>query len=328
MIWFLDVTGDRYDLDHLSRKSCMVFQCRDAGQISNVRVRGFTDNYPYFDLKCKIGGFEIEASHKLSYMIGVGGIRVSCPSGWEWRTIPDVVPENVGYSLLSDGSDVKFIPKSEIKRFMGEAKIELWLTDPRLHYLALLSLLNEPEQIGRWTRIIPTWRQAIDILLRFGLFRSFLLGKVSIHEDEYDCMTRFYRSLQVSTPEEYLEKFSPVAADPLNWAEPPEQVSGKDIFLLNCHISGTSHTEAAKERASDIQPGLPLTLRREPANNFDKQAIAVFLPNGERIGYIPQKHNPVTSRLMDAGKLIFAKVTEAELKGNWLRARMDVFMKD
>ena len=141
-------------------------------------------------------------------------------------------------------------------------------------------------------------------------------------------MTRFYRSLQVSTPEEYLEKFSPVAADPLNWAEPPEQVSGKDIFLLNCHISGTSHTEAAKERASDIQPGLPLTLRREPANNFDKQAIAVFLPNGERIGYIPQKHNPVTSRLMDAGKLIFAKVTEAELKGNWLRARMDVFMKD
>jgi hypothetical protein len=102
----------------------------------------------------------------------------------------------------------------------------------------------------------------------------------------------------------------------------------QEVFLLNCHIAGTSHAEAAKERANDIQPGLPLTLRREPANEHDEQAIAVLLPSGERIGYIPQKHNPVISRLMDAGKLIFAKVTEAELKGNWLHARIDIFLKD
>ena len=102
----------------------------------------------------------------------------------------------------------------------------------------------------------------------------------------------------------------------------------QEVFLLNCHIAGTSHAEAAKAKADSIKPGLQLTLRREPANEYDGQAISVLLPSGERIGYIPQKHNPVISRLMDAGKLIFARVTESELKGNWLHARMDVFLKD
>ena len=102
----------------------------------------------------------------------------------------------------------------------------------------------------------------------------------------------------------------------------------QEVFLLNCHIAGTSHAEAAKANADSIKPGLQLTLRREPSNEYDGQAISVLLPSGERIGYIPQKHNPVISRLMDAGKLIFARVTESELKGNWLHARMDVFLKD
>ena len=102
----------------------------------------------------------------------------------------------------------------------------------------------------------------------------------------------------------------------------------QEVFLLNCHIAGTSHAEAAKANADSIKPGLQLTLRREPSNEYDGQAISVLLPSGERIGYIPQKHNPVISRLMDAGKLIFARVTESELKGNWLHARIDVFLKD
>lgn len=70
------------------------------------------------------------------------------------------------------------------------------------------------------------------------------------------------------------------------------------------------------EKANDIQPCLPLTLRREPANKCDKQAITVLLPTEERICYIPQKHNPIISCLMDAWKLVFAKVTKAKLKGN------------
>ncbi len=56
MVCYLDVVGDRSDLDHLSKRSRAVFQCRHADEITDVRVRGFTDNYPYFDLRCKIGG--------------------------------------------------------------------------------------------------------------------------------------------------------------------------------------------------------------------------------------------------------------------------------
>ena len=78
----------------------------------------------------------------------------------------------------------------------------------------------------------------------------------------------------------------------------------QEVFLLNCHIAGTSHAEAAKANADSIKPGLQLTLRREPANECDGQAISVLLQPGERIGYIPQKHNPVISAVIGGFMLL------------------------
>ena len=47
-----------------------------------------------------------------------------------------------------------------------------------------------------------------------------------------------------------------------------------------------------------------------------------------KIGYIPQKDNIIFARLMDAGKLLFGKITEKEKKGNWLRIKIQVFMHE
>ena len=45
------------------------------------------------------------------------------------------------------------------------------------------------------------------------------------------------------------------------------------------------------------------------ANGYDELAIRVETAAGERIGWVPKKHNDVLARLMDAGKLLVAKVT-------------------
>ena len=100
-VWYLDVFGDRCNLNSLSSRSRATFQCHVAGTITDVRVRGFVDNYPYFSLACKIDGFEVSASHKLSWMIASGGILLSEHSQMRGH-LPDLVPDSVGYGLTSE----------------------------------------------------------------------------------------------------------------------------------------------------------------------------------------------------------------------------------
>lgn len=44
-----------------------------------------------------------------------------------------------------------------------------------------------------------------------------------------------------------------------------------------------------------------------------------------KIGYVPQADNVIFARLMDAGKLLFGKITSRELRGSWLRIAIKVF---
>ena len=71
-----------------------------------------------------------------------------------------------------------------------------------------------------------------------------------------------------------------------------------------------------------------MNLFREPDNPYDEFAILIKTMDGVKIGYIPQKDNIIFARLMDAGKLLFEKITEKEKKGNWLRIKIQVFMHE
>ena len=84
----------------------------------------------------------------------------------------------------------------------------------------------------------------------------------------------------------------------------------RDIFLLDTHVAGTTYIEGIDELEPYLKSGDRLNLFRE------------------KIGYIPQKDNIIFARLMDAGKLLFGKITEKEKKGNWLRIKIQVFMHE
>ena len=104
----------------------------------------------------------------------------------------------------------------------------------------------------------------------------------------------------------------------------------QDIFLLECHVAGTMHIDDVILKAWDILGGkvTTLALKREPDNENDNLAIRVETAEGEKLGYVPRKHNAILARLMDAGKLLAAKVVHCRVEGHWLNIRIAIEMKD
>ena len=101
-----------------------------------------------------------------------------------------------------------------------------------------------------------------------------------------------------------------------------------DIFLLHTHIAGTSYIEDIMELEPFINAGDRLEMFREPDNEYDELAILVKNADGIKLGYIPRVQNAVFARLMDAGKLLFCRVSGKELVDEyWLKIGIKIYMR-
>ncbi len=100
----------------------------------------------------------------------------------------------------------------------------------------------------------------------------------------------------------------------------------REIHLFDFYIAGTSHLKEP-EVLDAVKAGDMLNLKRED-NKFDDMAILVLNDAGMKLGYIPEKDNVVFARLMDAGKLLKAKVTDIEKKGSFHMIRIGIYLVD
>ena len=101
----------------------------------------------------------------------------------------------------------------------------------------------------------------------------------------------------------------------------------KEIFLIECHVAGTSHHNI-KDIEPEIKPDDFLIFKREPENPHDKFAIAIYTESENKLGYIPKEKNEILARLMDSGKLIFGKIVSKKWINNWLKIEMKIFMRE
>jgi hypothetical protein len=101
----------------------------------------------------------------------------------------------------------------------------------------------------------------------------------------------------------------------------------REIMLVECHIAGTSHREL-KEIEPALAPGALLVLKREMTNPHDPLAIMIFAETGQNLGYVPRAKNEALARLMDAGKLLFAKLEAKAWQGDWLKAEVRIYLRD
>ena len=100
----------------------------------------------------------------------------------------------------------------------------------------------------------------------------------------------------------------------------------REIHLFDSYIAGTTHLED-KSVLDAIQVGDVLSLRRED-NKYDSNAILILNADGKKLGYVPEKDNIIFARLMDAGKLLKAKISKITLKGSFRQISVGIFLVD
>lgn len=99
----------------------------------------------------------------------------------------------------------------------------------------------------------------------------------------------------------------------------------REIFLLDIIVAGTTFCKEIDEIYPSLLPETTLKMIRDPKNKYDELAIGIYY-NKIRIGWVPQNLNEVISRLMDAGKAFFCRVSKVSKKGEWVKIDAKVYM--
>ncbi len=76
--------------------------------------------------------------------------------------------------------------------------------------------------------------------------------------------------------------------------------SNKKLRILECQIHGSHYYDCLKLiEENKLFVGEPLTLRRQPDNEYDPYAIEILTAEGKKLGYIPKKHSQILASLID-----------------------------
>ncbi|MDO4477617.1 MAG: HIRAN domain-containing protein [Lachnospiraceae bacterium] len=100
----------------------------------------------------------------------------------------------------------------------------------------------------------------------------------------------------------------------------------REIHLFDSYIAGTTHLEDAFVLET-IKVGDWLALQREN-NKFDSNAILILNAEKKKLGYVPEKDNVIFARLMDAGKLLKARITKITQKGSFKQIAVGIYLVD
>ena len=99
-----------------------------------------------------------------------------------------------------------------------------------------------------------------------------------------------------------------------------------EIHLFDTYIAGTSFLEDTTV-LDELNPNDKLTLKRED-NKYDEKAILILNSTNNKLGYIPEKDNQIFSRLMDAGKLLIAKVNKIDKYNDFTKVSIGIYLVD
>lgn len=99
-----------------------------------------------------------------------------------------------------------------------------------------------------------------------------------------------------------------------------------EIHLFDSYVAGTTHLQD-KTVLENIKEGDNLILQRED-NKYDSNAILVLTEDKRKIGYVPAKDNIVFARLMDAGKMLKAKIKHISNKTDYTQITIGIYLVD
>ena len=100
------------------------------------------------------------------------------------------------------------------------------------------------------------------------------------------------------------------------------------LLFERARVVGTLHIRDIDFICEAIEPGAKLGLKRDTDNCDDSFAVRVFSPSGDFIGYVPADINEPIARLMDAGKRLYAVMTDHERYHAWNKVYFEVYLDD
>ena len=99
--------------------------------------------------------------------------------------------------------------------------------------------------------------------------------------------------------EVWIAGYTPVAADGRYLGRDAPELAARGLRV--CGVAGAGRHHATALESDAAAPGSPLTLRRDPANEHDANAVMV-LAGGEQIGWVPRDVAVEIAGEMDAGR--------------------------
>lgn len=73
------------------------------------------------------------------------------------------------------------------------------------------------------------------------------------------------------------------------------------------YIVGSQYRKGAREAIAELRTDEVLTLRREPENPHDRNAVAVYDVCGQHLGYVPRQDAGAVAKVIDRGLPFVAK---------------------
>lgn len=102
-------------------------------------------------------------------------------------------------------------------------------------------------------------------------------------------------------------------------------VTNNDILLTHILVAGTTHSERFDEVSWEIEEGDKMTMKRNPRNKYDKNAIGIYYRN-IRIGWVSKSENEILAHLMDGDRRLYFLTSSVEDRNGWIKIEGDVYM--
>ncbi len=100
------------------------------------------------------------------------------------------------------------------------------------------------------------------------------------------------------------------------------------LLFTSIGVAGTRSIFNMDEIFPSLHPGSKVTFLREPDNLNDKWAVKVLDSKQRHFGYLSFDCEEVVARLMDAGKALFGKILNTEIRGDWHLIELEVYLDD
>ncbi len=99
-----------------------------------------------------------------------------------------------------------------------------------------------------------------------------------------------------------------------------------EIHLFDSFVSGVLQMKDSTV-LEKLKPEEKLVLQRKETL-FDSNTIEIYTEQGVRIGYIPEKDNVIFARLLDAGKLLIARITDIDVRRSVPLISIGIYLVD